>query len=48
MPQYLMEAMMYNTLDSLDKVKQAFDDWRQQQPKRCPIPTYAIWQSCTG
>ncbi len=42
MPQYLMEAMMYNTLDSLDKVKQAFDDWRQQRPKRCPIPAY-LW-----
>ena len=33
---------MHSSSDSLDKVKQAFDEWRQQRPKRCPIPVY-LW-----
>ncbi len=33
---------MHSSTDSLDKVKQAFNEWRQQRPKRCPIPAY-LW-----
>lgn len=34
---------MHSSTDSLDKVKQAFDEWRQQRRKRCPIPGY-LWE----
>lgn len=33
---------MHQQLDSIDQVKQAFTKWRDQRPKRCPIPDY-LW-----
>lgn len=33
---------MNNELDSLDKVKQAFSEWRELRPKQSPIPDY-LW-----
>ena len=33
---------MQQQSDSIDEVKQAFTQWREQRPKRCPIPDY-LW-----
>ena len=33
---------MQQQLDAIDQVKQAFIQWREQRPKRCPIPDY-LW-----
>lgn len=33
---------MQQPLDAIDQVKQAFTEWREQRPKRCPIPDY-LW-----
>ncbi len=37
---------MQQPLDSIDKVKEAFTEWREQRPKRCPIPDY-LWDMVT-
>lgn len=37
---------MHQPLDSIDQVKQAFIQWREQRPKRCPIPDY-LWDMVT-
>lgn len=33
---------MQQPLDSIDQVKQAFTEWREQRPRRCPIPDH-LW-----
>lgn len=33
---------MHQDLDSLDIVKQAFIEWREQRPRKCAIPSY-LW-----
>lgn len=33
---------MQQQLDAIDQVKQAFTKWREQRPRRCPIPDY-LW-----
>ncbi len=37
---------MHQPLDSIAKVKEAFTKWREQRPKRCPIPDY-LWDMVT-
>ena len=37
---------MQQSLDSINQVKQAFTHWREQRPKRCPIPDY-LWDMVT-